>query len=50
MKTQFVIIENNVSQITISNIIGKLPEPSLKENERLLLNVFQGAVKTVEKH
>lgn len=49
-KTQFVIIENDISQINILNIIGKLPDPILKEEGRMLVNVFPGAVKTVEKH
>lgn len=43
-------IENDVSLIGIENIIGSLPEPTLKEEGRMLVNVFLGAVETVEKY
>lgn len=49
-KTQFMYIENYVSLIVIANIIGSLPEPTLKEEGRMLVNVFPGAVETVEKY
>lgn len=43
-------IEDEISLLNVENIIGKLPEPMLKEQGRSLVMEFPGCVNTVEKH
>lgn len=42
--TEFVIIDNDISVIDFSNILGKLPFPNLRKRGRQLLSVFPGVV------
>lgn len=48
-KTEFVYIDNDISQIEEKDIIGKLPTPSVKEINRTIVTVFPGSVNTEEK-
>jgi len=47
--TEFIVIENDISVIDISDIVGKLPYPELKKSGRQLKSIFPGVVDVFEK-
>jgi hypothetical protein len=47
--TKFIVIENDISVIDISDIVGKLPYPELNKSGRQLQSIFPGVVDVFEK-